>query len=120
MRYLLLRWLILTAAIGLTFWIMQDRGITVDGGVAAMFGIAALYGLINAIVRPIVTLLTCPLVILTLGLFMLVINTLMLMLTAWLVPGFSVSGFWPAFWASLIISIVSAVLTSLLHDDTAW
>ncbi len=120
MRYLFVRWLILTAAIGLTLWIMQDRGLSVDGGLITIFGIAAVYGLVNAIVRPIVALLTCPFVVLTLGLFMFVINALMLMLTGWLVPGFAVSGFWPSFWASIIISIISAVLTSLVHDGTNW
>lgn len=117
MRGILIRWAILTVAIAVTIWIMQDRGITVEGGLLTTIGIAAVYGLVNALVKPIVTLLTCPLVILTLGLFMLVINTLMFMLTGWLVPNMDVAGFWPAFFASVIISIISAVLSTVIADD---
>lgn len=117
MRGILIRWAILTAAIAVTIWIMQDRGITVEGGLLVIIGIAAVYGLVNAVVKPIVTLLTCPLVILTLGLFMLVINTLMFMLTGWLVPNMEVDGFWPALIASVIISVISAVLSTVISDD---
>jgi putative membrane protein len=68
-----------------------------------------------------VTLLTCPLIILTLGLFTLVVNAGMLLLASWLAGligiGFRVDGFWPALWGGLIVSIVSAVLTMLLKDE---
>ena len=121
MRYLFVRWLILALAIGATLWMFQRRGITFEGGVITIFGVALVYPLVNAIVRPIVTLLTCPLVILTLGLFMLVINTAMLMFTAWLVPAVTITGgFFTAFLASIVISIIAAVLTSLVHDDSTW
>ena len=116
-RGIIIRWAILTVAIAAMFWIMQGRGITVEGGIMAMIGIAAVYGLVNAVIKPIVTLLTCPFVILTLGLFMLVINTLMLMLTGWIVPNMTVDGFWPAFWGSVIISIVSFILSTVISDN---
>jgi|SRR5690606_29088375 len=84
--------------------------------------VAAVFGLINAIVKPIVKLLAFPITFMTLGLFLLVINTLMLLLTGWLDIGLSFAGtsvdkFMTAFIASLIVSIVSAVLSSLLEDD---
>ena len=115
MRFLLIRWLIAAIAIGLTAWLMP--GVEITGGILSLLFIALVFGLVNAIVRPIVTLLTCPFVILTLGLFLLIINTLMFQLTAWLTPALSVAGFWAAFWASLVVSIISAVLNSFVHDD---
>ncbi len=115
MRFLLLRWLIAAIAIGLTAWLMP--GVEIAGGILSLFFIALIFGLVNAIVRPIITLLTCPFIILTMGLFLLIINTLMFQLTAWLTPALSVTGFWAAFWASLVISIISAGLNSLVHND---
>lgn len=77
---------------------------------------ALLLGFANALLRPLLFVLTLPLTVLTLGLFLLVINALMLMLVAKLVSGFKLSGFWTAFFASLFISVVSLVLGSLLPD----
>jgi putative membrane protein len=71
---------------------------------------ALLLGLANAIVRPLLVFLTLPLTVLTFGLFLLVINALMLLLVARLVEGFKVAGFWTAFWASLFMSVLSIVL----------
>ncbi len=75
---------------------------------------ALLLGLANAIVRPLLVLLTLPLTLLTFGLFLLVINALMLLLVAKLVNGFKVSGFWTAFWASLFMALLSLVLGAFL------
>lgn len=73
--------------------------------------------------RPLLQLLTCPLILLTLGLFLLVINALMLWLTAAMAEAFGinfrVAGFWPAFWGGLVISLVSAALNLLIYDETA-
>jgi putative membrane protein len=92
------------AALGLwlaTYWV---RGVRID--TAATLVLAGfLLGVINAIVRPVVVILTLPLTLLTLGLFLLVINALMLGLTAWVLPGFHLSGFGAAFFAALIVSI---------------
>jgi len=74
---------------------------------------ALLLGLVNAIVRPIVVLLTLPATLLTLGLFLLVVNAAMLGLVAYFLPGFSIDGFWPAFWAAILISIVSWIGVAL-------
>jgi len=84
-------------------------------------GLALIFGLLNALVRPLLKFLTCPLIILTLGLFTLVINTLLFWLTGLIGLnfgiGFTVDGFWPAFWGGLIVSIVSVVLTAFFKDD---
>lgn len=75
---------------------------------------ALLLGLANAIVRPLLVFLTLPLTVLTFGLFLLVINALMLLLVAKLVNGFKISGFWTAFWASLFMAVLSFVLGAFL------
>lgn len=77
---------------------------------------ALLLGFANAVIRPLLLILTFPLTLLSLGLFILVINALMLLLVSSLVRGFTVSGFWTAFWASLFISVMSLGLGSLVPD----
>ncbi len=75
---------------------------------------AIVIGLVNALIRPLVSLLSLPITILTLGLFTFVINALMFWLAAKIVPGFDIAGFWPAFWGSLVFWIVSWLTNSLL------
>ena len=77
---------------------------------------ALLLGLANAVLWPLLVLLTLPLTFLTLGFFLLVINALMLLLVARLVRGFTVSGFWTALFASLFVSVFSLFLNSLMPD----
>jgi putative membrane protein len=119
MRKLLLRWLINGVALYMASELVQ--GIDLVGGWEVLAAMALIFGLVNALIRPILKLLTCPLIILTLGLFTLVINALMLMLASWLGRtfglGFYVEGFWPAFWGALVISVVSFVLTLLIGDE---
>jgi putative membrane protein len=79
-------------------------------------GAAILLGIVNTIVRPIFVLLTLPLTILTLGLFLLVINALLLWMVSGLVGGFQVNGFWGAFFGSLLISFVSWLLSRLMGN----
>jgi len=79
-------------------------------------GAAILLGIVNAIVRPIFVLLTLPLTILTLGVFLLVINALLLWMVSGLVGGFQVNGFWGAFFGSLLISFISWVLSRLIGN----
>jgi putative membrane protein len=118
MRNHVIRWLINTLAIYLA--IRYVHGIHFDGSPVELLVVAALFGLVNAILKPILTVLTCPLVLLTLGLFTFVINALMLMCTAWLSQkfdlGFAVDGFRPAFWAGLLIGVVSLALTMVLGE----
>jgi putative membrane protein len=108
----LVRFLITAAALWVAVWLVP--GITHGGSWLELLGVALVFGLVNALVRPLIKLLTCPLIILTLGVFLLVLNALMLWLTAALSSAlgldFDVAGFWPAFWGALLISIVSAVL----------
>jgi putative membrane protein len=87
-----------------------------------IIGLALVFGLINALLRPLIVLLTCPLIILTLGLGTLLINTLLFWL-AGLVGnqfgiGFTVDGFWPAFLGALVVTVISTALTLLLKDDS--
>lgn len=113
MRSVLIRWLINTLAIYVAVRIIP--GVHYTGGPAGLIVVALLFGLVNATLRPLLTLLTCPLVLVTLGVFLFVINALLLMFTAWLSTqfdiGFSVDGFGSAFLAGLLISLVSLLLT---------
>ena len=115
MRKLLLRWLINAAAVYAA--IMLVGGISVSGGWTVFFWVALILGLVNALIAPLIKLLTCPLILLTLGLFTLIINALMLQLAAWIASqlglGFSVDGFVAAFWGALVISVVSFLLSVL-------
>lgn len=120
MNRFILRWLInavaLYAAVAL-----------VDGIVAqstnwlSFIWLALIFGLLNALLRPLLKLLTCPLIFLTLGVFTLVINTFLFWLAGVVGTnfgvGFTVAGFWPAFLGGLIVSLVSVVLTLIFKDD---
>lgn len=112
---LIIRWIVIALAVAITAWLMP--GMQIQGGISGLLLISLVFGLINAIIKPIIQLLTCPLVLLTLGLFTLVINALMLMLTAHFLPQYlSLDGFWAAFWASIVISIVTAILGFVVPD----
>lgn len=75
--------------------------------------------LLNTLIRPLLYLLSLPLIVLSLGLFLVVINALLLQLTAALVKGFTVAGFWASFWGALVISVVSAILNGILAIEHA-
>jgi putative membrane protein len=87
-------------------------GIAVYGVVSLLLA-ALIFGLVNAVVRPVLVLLSLPLTVVTLGLFLLVVNAAMLGLTALLLPGFRVDGFWPALFGSIVVSLVSWAATRL-------
>ena len=118
-RSLILRWLITTLAIFAAVYLVP--GITFAGPGWELGLVAAVFALVNIGLRPLLSLLTCPLIILTLGLFGLVINALLLLLTAWIASGlgvqFMINGFWPAFWGGLIIAIVTMILTVLAGEQ---
>jgi putative membrane protein len=78
---------------------------------------ALLLGFVNVIIKPLLIALTLPLTLLTFGLFLLVINALMILLVAWLVKGFKVSSFWTAFFASIFIALLSLVIGSFVVTD---
>ena len=90
-------------------------GLRVDGAAAALLA-GVVLGLINALVRPVLVVLTLPLTVLTLGLFLLVLNGICLALTAWVVPGLHVAGFGAAVLGALVISVVSWLLTLFVSD----
>jgi putative membrane protein len=119
MNKFLLRWLINAVALYIAARIVP--GIHIGDSVLVVLGVALVFGLVNAIIRPILKLLTCPFIILTLGLLTLVINAAMLLLTSALSRAvgltFIVEGFWPAFWGALVVSIVSLVVTLLIRED---
>jgi len=97
-------------------------GVTYSGELLPFLGVALVFGIVNAFIRPVAKLLTLPLIILTLGIFALVVNGLMLWLTSSLSEslglGFRVSGFWAAFFGSLVVSIVSTLLWMFVSDDS--
>ena len=99
-------------------------GVTYTGSVLPFLGVALVFGIVNAIIRPVAKILTFPLIILTLGLFALVVNGLMLWLTSTLSAalglGFHVDGFWAAFWGALVVSIVSTILSMFVTDSFRW
>ncbi|MGH7526723.1 MAG: phage holin family protein [Gemmatimonadales bacterium] len=116
MGSLLLHWVLNAAAL----WLAADvlPGLDFTGTPWELLLVAAVFGIVNSLLRPILTVLTCPLIVLTLGLFTLVINALMLMLTGWLSTrwglGFTVSGFWTAFWGGLVVGLVSLLLSLVI------
>jgi putative membrane protein len=109
----ILRVLVNAATIGLAAAFVP--GIHLAGAGAALVA-GLVLGLVNALVRPVLVILTLPLTLITLGLFLLVLNGICLALTAWLVPGFDVDGFLPAFLGALVISVVSWILTAFVSD----
>jgi putative membrane protein len=119
---ILVRWVIISLALFVAARLVP--GIEVAGtGWIAYAVMAAVLGLVNSIVRPILKLLTCPLILLTLGIFTLVINAVTLLLSSAIVNWldldivFAVNGFWPAFWGALIVSIVTAILSAIVRED---
>jgi putative membrane protein len=108
---LVLRWLLNAAALWVTDLILP--GITITG-IGPLLLAALVIGLINALIRPVLLILTIPITILTLGLFLLVLNALLFWLAAALVAGFLVAGFWWAFLGALIMSIVGFALSFLV------
>lgn len=114
MLHLLIRLIVNAIALWLTVLVVPGLEFTHSDPVRILL-VAAVFGVVNAVLRPILTMLSCPLVVLTLGLFILVINAVLLMITGWLSDelglGFHVAGFWPALIGGLLIGLVSAVLT---------
>lgn len=110
-------------ALAVAVWLLDKITLTGDSAgkkVGTLLLVALVFGLVNAVVKPMVKLLTLPLFILTLGLFTLVVNALMLLLTSWLADkldlSFNVEGFWTAVLGGLIVSVVSWALHVVLPD----
>ena len=114
MTAFLIRWLVTTIAVFAAEKIIPGIHCNSAG---ALLGASLLLGIVNAFVRPILLLLSIPFIIVTMGLFILVVNALMLMLVAQIVPSFSVDGFWNAFFGSMVISLVSWILSSFFRTS---
>ena len=104
----------------LSLWVASHifRGLKFDDA-SSLIVSALLLGFANAIIKPLLIVLTLPLTLLTFGLFVLVINALMIFLVAWLVKGFKVSSFWTAFFASMFISVLSIVIGSFVNGGSS-
>lgn len=120
MSRILIRWAVNAIALWVAVQIVPGLDHVGESGLSLLL-IALIFGLVNALVRPIIVLLTCPLIVLTMGLFILIVNAVMLSITAWLSNmfglGLVVEGFWPTFWGALVISIVSSVISLLVKDE---
>lgn len=111
---LLIRWILFSLAIVFVAWIIP--GISVSSFWAALL-VSIIIGLINTFIKPVLMFVTLPINFLTLGLFTLVVNALLLMLAGWASPGFSVDGFWSALFGSIILSLLSVPISNI-GDDT--
>ena len=116
---------VLAAALALWVATLIVPGIELEGStftdrLGTLLIVAIIFGLVNAIAKPIATLFSIPFIVLTLGLFLLVLNALMLLLTNWLASlfdlPFDVDGFWAAFWGAIVISIVTFVVGLFVGD----
>jgi len=112
MRAFVIRWLVTTIAVLAAAHIIP--GISYSGW-GALLGASLLLGIINAFIRPILLLLSLPWIIFTMGLFILVINALMLLFVSAVIPPFQVSGFWSAFFGAIVISLVSWLFSSFFR-----
>ena len=114
MKHFLFRWAITAGAVMIAAGLLS--GIRYDS-FASLLGAALLLGILNAFLRPILLLLAAPLIILTLGLFIFVVNALLLLLVNDIVHGFHVDGFGSAFWGAILISLVSWLLSAFFRGS---
>jgi putative membrane protein len=119
--HLIVTWLLNALALLAVTYIIPSIHIR---GFGTALVIALVLGLINTLLRPVLVLLTLPVTILTLGLFLLVLNALLFQLAAWFVKGFEVSGFWAALFGSILYSVISWILSALVFGHrtgvTRW
>ncbi|MFM8320479.1 MAG: phage holin family protein [Chloroflexota bacterium] len=120
MRFLI-RWITVAIALFVTASIMPGINIQGTSGWISVTIMALVLGLVNAFIRPILTFLSCGLLLVTLGLFMFVINAITFWLSAWIATnwfnaGFSVDSFWAALWGSIVVSIISFLISLVLPD----
>ncbi|MBT8442928.1 MAG: phage holin family protein [Gammaproteobacteria bacterium] len=111
---ILVRTLIIALGLGLASWLIPGVEIT---GAGTLIVAALLLGLVNAIIRPLLILMTLPITILTLGLFLLIVNAGMFALVAAMLDDFAVSGFWSAFFGAVIVSLTSTLASWYIGPD---
>ena len=118
---ILISWFINAVALAVAVWLLDGIDVTGESAWLTLALVALIFGLVNALIRPLVKLLTCLINVLTLGLFTLVINAAMLMLSGWIAQqfalGFEVRNFWWALLGALIISVVGFVLNLVFKKD---
>jgi len=107
-KQLFVVWFVVAAAIGITAALIPS--VEIDGGVLGLLWVALLFGLVNALIGPLLRLISLPLTLITFGLFALVVNAALLGITAWLTDSLDVGGFFPTVLAAVVISIVTAIL----------
>jgi len=105
----LIHWIVSTVAILIAAYLIPGVEVTLVGAIV----LSVVLGVINLFVKPILVLLTLPLTIVTLGLFSLVLNALLIMLAAMIVPGFVISGFWAAFLFGIVLALINAVFNRI-------
>ena len=110
---ILIKWIVSAVAIAITAYLLP--GVTVTGIVPVLV-LAVVLGVINAFIKPILTLITLPLTIFTLGIFSLILNTLLILLAEAVVPGFEIAGFWWALLFGIVLALVTAVLKKVDGD----
>lgn len=116
---MILSWLITAAALVAAAYLVPGISVSGSEGLAAVLVMAAILGVLNVLVKPVLSFLSCGLIVLTMGLFLIVINALSLWLASWIAQnwfgiGFVVDGFWPAVWGSIVVSLVSFFLSTVL------
>ena len=114
MRNFVIRLFVNALALGAAAWLLD--GIQLSGEFFDVLLVALVFGLLNAVLKPILLIFSFPLLVLTLGLFALVVNAVMLLLTARILDDFTVAGFWTAVLGSIVISIVTMILGGVLED----
>jgi len=115
-----LRWVINAIALYAAVYLVP--GVNLAGNWVSIIWLALIFGLVNAFLRPLLSVLTCPLIILTLGLFTLLINTFLFWLTSVIGQAFNlnltIQGFWPAFLGGLVVTVVSVIMSLILRDES--
>ena len=122
MYKLFIRWVIIALSLVVAVWLIPGITISDTNGWFAVSITAAILGFLNAVIRPILAFFSCGCIVLTMGLFMLVINAAMLSLASWIATdllgiGFYVEGFWAALFGSIVVSLVSFFLSIFLIDE---
>jgi putative membrane protein len=115
MASFVVRWLVTTLAVFVAAHIVP--GVSYGGEWSSLFGASLLLGILNAFVRPALLLLSLPWIIITMGIFILILNALLLMFVSAVIPGFAVSGFWSAFFGSIVVSLVSWPLSCFFRSS---
>jgi putative membrane protein len=118
---LLIKWAVSAAAVALAVFFVPGINVGSNGWIAVIV-MAAVLGVVNTVIRPFLQLISCGLILVTFGLFTLVINAGTLLLAAsisqsWFNVDFTIDGFWPAFWGAIVISLATVIISAILPDD---